>query len=263
MVSAREDRGLTRRSSPVASEAFLDRVRDLPAMLFPHAEEAMPSAQAATQRLERVIEAADRTEQSLAAMQSALQRAHRRSLFFGLAACAVAAISLGVVAAGKAHLAGDAVPQAVAAAPQAVAPQAVAAAAAAPAPTAVPGPLPVPPLPAATHDAGAAQPASSNTVLADDTDEPHPIEANTENVSSLLRSLPPGSIIVSPLPEPPAVETQPNPPVQAVPVASSAAVISPRPRHHPIARRVVYVRPPLLLAQVVGNLGRDIRSLFH
>ena len=359
VVSAHEDRGLIRRSRPVASEDFLNRVRHLPAMLFTNAPgapplprsgmpplladesiiDATPRARAATQRLELAIEAADRSEQSLAAMQFALDRAHRRNLVFGVAACVVVAVSLGVATVGRAYVGGhEPAPQLLAAAavpgvPAAAATSQTPATArripAAPAPAAVAaadtptvaGAPPVPPLPAASKDAAApstgisapVQTASATTDLADSTaspaiddssdgqpaadvarepvsqgadpsTQPQMIDARQDNASALLRSLPPGSIIVSPLPEPAAAAPveQPDSPVQPISVTSAATVEALPPRHHYAARRTrryayrtyayrTYAyrtyrpvgRLPVQFARMVDNLGRDIRSLFE
>jgi hypothetical protein len=337
VVSAREDRGLIRRARPVAPEDFLNRVRDLPAMLFRNATpnatpgarplllsgldpiladasiiDATPRAEAATQRLELAIEAADRSEQSLAAMQFALDRAQRRNLVFGVAACVVVAISLGVTTVSRIRFGGaEAAPQMLAAAAQ-TAPAVVATAQAAPqAGAAAVTPagastLPVPPLPAATPAATApVHAAAAATVLADNTapaasdvssdgqpvggvpqppvnqvaypsTQPRLIDARSDDASALLRSLPPGSIIVSPLAEPPAaapVDQSDTPPVQPISLTSSATIETLPPRHryyhyhYVTARRTRPSSPigglPAQVGRMVNNLGRDISSLFH
>jgi hypothetical protein len=275
---------------------------------------ASPRARAAAERLELAIEAADRSEQSLAAMQFALDRAHRRNLVFGVATCVVVAVSLGTVTVGRSYIGG-----------REPAPEVVASAAT----PAVASTLPVPPLPqgspapsaasslapslgasrSATPPFGPAHASPAQTELGTpalafntpatgasedglpsmdaaqdlgsqgaDPTQPRLIDASADNASALLRTLPPGSIIVSPLPEPPAALQAEEPDlssVQPVSVTSTATVEALPPRHHYAVRRTrpyayrPYYRPyspinrlPEQVGRLVDNLGRNIRSLF-
>jgi hypothetical protein len=353
VVSAHEDRALIRRSRPAAPDDFLNRVRHLPAMLFTNtprpnarivtpfrrsalpplladesvmdtgamdtgardigARDTAPRARTAAERLELAIEAADRSEQSLAAMQSALDRAHRRNLVFGVAACAVLAVSLGLMTMGRAYVGGhEQAPEVLASAatpavtntlPVPPLPQGPLAASQGPSiggPSAdvsrnatppfagLPGPIQAQISPGtpvlADNTAGPAMGASddspSSPDVGQDPVQPRLIDANEDDASALLRTLPPGSIIVSPLPEPPAALQAEQPDlssVQPISVTSTASVEALPPRHHYAARRTrsyayrSYYRPysyspinrlPEQFGRMVDNLGRNIRSLF-